>query len=101
MSRSKVRGELFRVHRTNGSITAYGQYSVKSLPQFSYIKMDDLSKAVYVGNPKKEPYFGFVCIVEYIILLILMVFLNTYTNVITMISSLYKLLGLRINSRVN
>ena len=91
MSRSKVRGELFRVHRTNGCITAYGQYSVKCLPQFSYIKMNDLSKTVYVGNPKqkkKEPYFCFACIFEYIILLILMVFLNTYTNAITMISSL-------------
>ena len=90
MSRSKVRGELFRVHRTNGSITAYGQYSVKSFPQFSYIKMNDLSKTVYVGNPKpkKEPYFCFACIFEYIILLILMVFLNTYTNTIMMISSL-------------
>ena len=54
MSRSKVRGELFKVHRTNGSITAYGQYSVKSLPQFSYIKMNDLSKTVYVGNPKPK-----------------------------------------------
>ena len=88
MSRSKVRGELFTVHRNNRSITAYGQYSVKSLPQFSYIKMNDLSKTVYVGNPKpkKEPYFCFACIFEYIILLIL--FLNTYTNAITMISSL-------------
>ena len=45
MSRSKVRGELFKVHRTNGSITAYGQYSVKSLPQFNYIKMNDLRKS--------------------------------------------------------
>ena len=54
MSRSKVNGELFRVHRTNGSITAYGQYFVKSLPQFSYIKMNDLSKTVYVGNPKQK-----------------------------------------------
>ena len=54
MSRSKVRGELFRVHRTNGSITAYGQYSVKSLPQFSYIEMNYLSKTVYVGNPKPK-----------------------------------------------
>ena len=90
MSRSKVRGELFRVHRTNGSITAYGQYSVKSLPQFSYIKMNDLRKTVYVGNPKakKETYSCFVCIFEYIILLILMLFLNTYTNSITRISSL-------------
>ena len=93
MSRSKVNGELFRVHRTNGNITAYGQYFVKSLPQFSYIKMNDLSKTVYVGNPKqkkrkkKEPFFCFACIFEYIILLILMVFLNTYTNAIT-ISSL-------------
>ena len=42
MSRSKVRGELFRVHHTNGSITAYGQYSVKEVPQFSYIEMNDL-----------------------------------------------------------
>ena len=56
MSRSKVRGELFRVHRTNGSITAYGQYSVKCLPQFSYIKMNDFSKTVYVGNPKPKKY---------------------------------------------
>ena len=60
MSRSKVRGELFRVHRTNGSITAYGQYSVKSLPQFSYIKMNDLSKTVYVGNPKPKKSLIFV-----------------------------------------
>ena len=49
-----VRGELFRVHRTYGSTTAYGQYSVKSLPQFSYIKMNDLRKTVYVGNPKPK-----------------------------------------------
>ena len=54
MSRSKVRGELFRVHRTNGSIKAYGQYSVKRLQQFSYIKMNDLSKTVNVGNPKQK-----------------------------------------------
>ena len=54
MSRSKNRGELFRVHRTNGSITAYGQYSVKRFQQFSYIKMNDLSKTVYVGNPKQK-----------------------------------------------
>ena len=61
MSRSKVRGELFRVHRTDGSITAYGQYSVISLPQFSYIKMNDLSKTVYVGDPKpKQKNFFFV-----------------------------------------
>ena len=74
MSRSKVRGELFRVHRTNGSITAYGQYSVKHLPKFSYIKTNDLRKTVCVGNPKpkkKETYFCFVCIFEYMILLIL------------------------------
>ena len=90
MSKLKIRGELFRVHRTNGSITAYGQYSVKKLPQFSYIKMNDLGKTVYVGNPKpqKDTYFCFVCIFEYIILLILMLFLNTYTNSITRISSL-------------
>ena len=64
MSRSKVRGELFRVHSTNGSITAYAQYSLKKVPQFSYIKMNDLRKSVYVGNPKhqKETYFCFVCI---------------------------------------
>ena len=63
MSRSKVRGELFRVHHTNGGITAYGQYSVKKLPQLSYIKMNDLRKTVYVGipKPKKETYFCFVC----------------------------------------
>ena len=54
MSRSKVRGELFSVHRTHGSITAYGQYPAKSLPQFSYIKMNDLRKTVYVGNPKPK-----------------------------------------------
>ena len=88
MSRSEVRGELFRVHRTNGSITAYGQNFVKSLPQ--NIKMNDLRKTVYVGDPKprKETYFCFVCIFEYIIILILMLFLNTYTNLITRISSL-------------
>ena len=54
MSRSNVRGELFRVHRTNGSIKIYNQYSVKGLPQFSYIKMNDLRKTVYVGNPKPK-----------------------------------------------
>ena len=54
MSRSKVNCELFRVHSTNGSITAYGQYSVKKLPQFIYIKMNDLRKTVYVGNPKPK-----------------------------------------------
>ena len=60
MSRSKVSGELFRVHRTNGSITAYGQYSVKKLPQFSYIKMNDLGRTVYVGNPKPKKKLIFV-----------------------------------------
>ena len=79
MSRSKVRDELFRVHHTNGSITAYGQFSVKSLPQFSYIKMNDLRKTVYVGNPKP----CFVCMFEYIILFILLLFLNVYINSIT------------------
>ena len=90
MSRSKVRGELFRVHRTNGSITAYGQYSVKSLPQFSYIRMNELSKTVYVGNPrpKKRNLISVLLAFLVHILLILMVFLNMYTNVITMISSL-------------
>ena len=54
MSRSRVRGELYREHRTNGSIKVYIQHSVKSLPQFSYIKMNDLRKTVYVGNPKPK-----------------------------------------------
>ena len=27
---------------------------IKSLPQFSYIKMNDLSKTVYVGNSKQK-----------------------------------------------
>ena len=64
MSRSKIRGELFRVYRTNGNITAYGQNSVKSLPQ--NIKMNDLRKTVYLGNPKprNETCFCFVCILS-------------------------------------
>ena len=34
----------------------------------SYIKMNNLRKTVYVGNPKpkKETYFCFVCVFEYI-----------------------------------
>ena len=60
MSRSNVRGELFSVHRTSGSITAYGQYSVKKLPQFSYIEMNDLWRTVYVGNPKPKKKLIFV-----------------------------------------
>ena len=76
MSRSKVRGKLYRVHRTDGSITAYGQYSVKKLPQFSYIKMNDLRRTVYDGNqkPKKKKLI--------FVLFAFLVHNSTYTNVI-------------------
>ena len=75
MSRSKVRGELFRVHRTNGSITAYGQYSVKKVPQFSYIKMKDLGKVfmLAIQSPKKKLIF---------VLFAFLVHNSTYYNVI-------------------
>ena len=51
------------------------QYSVKSLPQCSYIKMNDLRKTVYVGNPKPKRNLFLFC-------LHFRVHNSTYSNVV-------------------
>ena len=70
------------MHRINASITAYGQYSLKSLLLFRYIKRNGLRKTVDAFNPKlkKMLIFRSVGIFEYIILHMIMLFLNMYAN---------------------
>ena len=66
-------------------------------------KSPSLIKELLLGNPKPKNMliFRFVCIFEYIILLMLIVFLNMCLNLYGWMPCLLMLLGLWIRSKVN